>query len=175
ETRILERHFLESAVLVRLDLSSRCRCLDLGTGGGFPGVPLKIMNNKIHLTLLDSRRVKSLFLRKVVRILSFSGIEVVCDRAEVSARQPELAGKYDVVLARAVTDLVRLYGLAHPFLKSQGRLIAIKGSSLEAEAHELRETIPGISLHIQSLPVRVKNGVVELRVALVDKSEAWVQ
>jgi 16S rRNA G527 N7-methylase RsmG len=81
---------------------------------------------------------------------------------------------FDFVVARAVTDLRRLYGLAYPFLRSRGRLIAIKGSKLEAEVRGLRETAPTISVTIEPLPIRVKSGEVEQRFVSVEKTEAWV-
>jgi len=135
EGRIVAHHFLDSLVsFPHLDLSLGKRLLDLGSGAGFPGVPLKIVAPQIRLTLLDSKRKRVLFLRKLVNVLQLEDVNVLCERAEHLGKQEGYTGKFDYVVARAVMELNRLVVLALPFLRRGGRLIAYKGPDEVTEA-----------------------------------------
>ncbi len=152
EARILERHFLESALLTKsANLQPDARVLDLGTGGGFPGVPIKIVLSGICLALLDSKRKKTLFLRSLCDRLGLSGVDVFCVRAEELALRNECLQTFDVVLSRAVADLGSLWGLSVPFLKQGGALLTIRGSRAKAEIQALREQRGGVSVAVQPL------------------------
>lgn len=140
EGRIVGRHFLESLALLRLvEFPYEARVLDLGTGAGFPGLPIKILRPDIRMTLLDSRRKRILFLREVVGALGLEGVAVVCARAEEINRQQGYEGQFDIVLARAVAKLERLVRWGLPFLKEGGRLVAVKGGDLDQEIKGLRD------------------------------------
>ena len=85
EQKIVERHFLESiAILNIIDLPQTSHLIDVGTGAGFPGLPIKIMKPDLHITLLDSKRFKILFLRDIVSTLKISNINIVRERAEIA-------------------------------------------------------------------------------------------
>jgi len=153
ESRIVSRHFLESALLVHLDCFLRpVRILDLGSGGGFPGVPLKILRPHLNVTLLDSKRWKGLFLRSLVAQLVLEGATVVCGRAEVEAERADQKKAYDVVVSRAVAPLARLAELARPFLKAHGQMLAIKGQRVEDEIAALVELCPNVRVEIHAFP-----------------------
>jgi 16S rRNA (guanine527-N7)-methyltransferase len=112
--------------------------LDLGTGAGFPGIPLKIAYPSLSMTLLDSKRKKINFVKFIIRQLNLSSALAKQARAEEFADLPEFTAAFDVVISRAVTSLGSFFVLAFPFLKKNGIMIAMKGSesSLVGEKEE---------------------------------------
>jgi 16S rRNA (guanine527-N7)-methyltransferase len=153
ECRIVERHFLESAALLHLErIAAAAEILDLGSGAGFPGVPLKILKPELCLTLLDSRRIKTLFLENLIQKLELDRVSVVCERAENLKSHPDFQNKFEVVLSRAVGDLLKVYRWARPFLKPAGVFVAIKGSQLEAELRRFRSNFPSAEIAIENFP-----------------------
>jgi 16S rRNA (guanine527-N7)-methyltransferase len=103
--------------------------LDVGSGGGVPGIPLAIARPDLHVTLLDATEKKVAFLRAVVAELGLANVDTVCGRAE----DVDLGATFDVVLARAVAKLPTLLGWTAPFAKRGGRLLLIKGERAEIE------------------------------------------
>jgi len=117
-------------------LFEKKQILDLGTGGGFPGIPLKIVFPELHLTLIDAKRKKINFLKYVIRQLRLENIEARQIRAEDIATQGR---NFDAVITRAVADLAHLIQLVSPLLEEEGVLIAMKGSHYQAEIDALRQ------------------------------------
>lgn len=145
ESRIVKRHIVESLVVTGIKQIPRySSVLDLGAGAGLPGIPLKIADPTIRLTLLDSRRMKSLFLEEAVRTLKLDEAQVVHDRAEKMAEK--FAGKFDRVVARAVSSLYNLWQWASPVLKKDGVLLAQKGGDLSHETDELLTAYPKLKI-----------------------------
>lgn len=132
------KHFEDSlTILDAVDLKDQ-KVIDIGSGAGFPGIPLKIERPAIKLTLVEATRKKTEFLKHIINKLGaidpqLSTIEVVWDRAEKLNRDPSYAGKFDVALARAVAKLDKLIDYALPFLKPGGIFIASKGPDIEKE------------------------------------------
>jgi len=138
EGRIAERHILESlAVLSTWTFPQNASVLDLGSGGGFPGVPLKIMRPDLAMTLLESRQKKTLFLNAAVQELKLSSCRVVNARAEELAKTS--GEKFSLVIARAVADLKTLWEWSRPLLVSGGALLAMKGGELNDELQILKK------------------------------------
>lgn len=104
------------------------KVMDLGSGGGLPGIPLKICLPYVDLTLVESTKKKSRFLEAAVRELGLEGVTVIDRHSKELEKDPDHRGRYDLVLARAVAELKDLLELAFPFLKDRGRLIAFKGA-----------------------------------------------
>jgi 16S rRNA (guanine527-N7)-methyltransferase len=108
-------------------------CIDVGSGAGFPGLPVKIMRPTLHMTLLDSSKKKVGFLQHLVRRLGLDGVEPLWARAEEVGQDAHHRERYDVVLARAVADLAVLVEYCLPLCRKGGCYIAQKGSRIEAE------------------------------------------
>jgi 16S rRNA (guanine527-N7)-methyltransferase len=110
------------------------RCIDVGTGAGFPGIPLKIIRPNLRLTLLEATGKKVTFLRHVVEKLGLEQVQVIHGRAEELAHDPEHRERYAMVLARAVAKLPTLAEYCLPFCEIGGRFVAQKGPEVEEEA-----------------------------------------
>ena len=135
--QVLTRHFLDSLSVVKAfdDRSLDGACLiDIGTGAGFPGVPLNIAFPDLHVTLMDATGKKTAFLEHLVEVTELSNAQVVRGRAETVAHDPNHREKYDFAVARAVASLSALSELALPFLKTNGIFIAQKSADIEEEA-----------------------------------------
>ena len=121
------KHFADSiSILTASDIPQGARVIDVGTGGGFPGVPLLIMRPDINLTLLDSTAKKIDFISEVVSSLGLTA-EAVSARAEELAKEPGHREKYDFCVSRAVASLNILSEICLPFLRTGGLFIAMKG------------------------------------------------
>jgi 16S rRNA (guanine527-N7)-methyltransferase len=146
-TRIVEpsavetRHFLDSLTCA-LPLLARwgpaapvlpLRCIDVGSGGGFPGVPLKLVLPQLRMTLLESTGKKVAFLEHLVAALGLVGVEAIAERAETLAHAPDHRESYDAAFARALAPLPVLLELTLPFLRVGGLLIAPRRGDLAAE------------------------------------------
>lgn len=110
-----------------IDFSKNPRILDLGTGGGFPGVVLKIHHPELRLTLLDSIGKKITAATDIIQRLELKDVEIICSRAEDLSRLPQFKNSYEYVVARAVANLVLLTKWSKDLLKPGGKLITIKG------------------------------------------------
>lgn len=117
------------------------RILDVGTGAGFPGIPLKIAFPETDITLLDSLNKRVLFLQEVTDSLGLKKITAIHDRAEDAARKPELRGRFEIVVSRAVAALPVLAEYTLPFLKEGGYLICYKTPEAEKELEEAAHAI----------------------------------
>lgn len=142
------RHLIESLALLRAIegdgfLPTGAAVIDIGSGAGLPGLPIKIARPDIDLTLLEVVGKKCAFLRETVAALALENVTVVEGRAEEAGRHPSQRARYDVALARAVAPLPVLLEYAMPFLKVEGRLIATKGS---AATRELDESQPALEM-----------------------------
>lgn len=146
ESRIITHHFLDSlSGLSVLPNKERLRVVEIGAGAGLPGLPLKICRPDIDLTLIESVRMKSLFLAHAVKALGLTDVTVLRERAERLAESGQLPGIYDVAVARAVGSLALLVSLAFPLLKPGGMLVAYKGPDPAAEIQTTLEGTAGLT------------------------------
>ncbi|BCX05199.1 MAG: ribosomal RNA small subunit methyltransferase G [Candidatus Roseilinea sp.] len=140
DASILVLHFLDSltALQVIRDIQVRSgaalELIDVGTGGGFPGIPLKIAMPQLRVTLMDSTAKKVQFCAEVIRALGLQDIRAIQDRAEEAGHRPEHRERYDVVIARAVAPMPTLAEYLLPLARVGGTCIAMKGSDAQAEA-----------------------------------------
>lgn len=126
------RHILDSLLLAPV-LPFGIRMLDLGSGGGFPAIPLKIVRPDLEITLVESTGKKAAFLQRASQSLLLERIQILAERSEILAHQSAHRNQYDIVTARAVAALPALVELAVPFLRPEGRFLAMKGRSVAEE------------------------------------------
>ncbi|MDY0236021.1 MAG: 16S rRNA (guanine(527)-N(7))-methyltransferase RsmG [Gudongella sp.] len=128
------KHFADSLTPILTDLiKDDSRIIDIGTGGGFPGIPLKIYNQTLKLTLLDSLNKRIVFLNEVITKLDLNIVETLHARAEEYSRKDNYREKYDICLSRAVASLETLCEYCIPYVKENGYFISMKGPTPEKE------------------------------------------
>jgi 16S rRNA (guanine527-N7)-methyltransferase len=148
----IPRHVLESlSVVPELALATSARVLDLGTGGGLPGVPIAIVKPEWRVTLLDARRKKVEFLNGVVEDLGLKSVETVHGRAEDCARSVPMRRAFDAVVARAVAPLERLVVWMEPFLKPSGMAAAMRSGAGAEEAVAVGPALRNCGLSIRDI------------------------
>ena len=161
EEGVQRRHFLESAALIPL-LEQHGRPLrdgsliDVGSGAGVPGVPLKILEPRLRLTLVESKQRKAEFLRALLSALGLRDVAVVPQRAEEAARDLDHREQYDFAVAKALAPLRTLVELTLPFVRVGGLVLAPKGGEAKREATEAKvalETLKGSVRAIEPLPL----------------------
>lgn len=128
---IIVKHFLDS-VAPSACIPQQGTLLDIGTGGGFPGVPLKILRPQQSMVLIDGVRKKINFIKQVLRELHLDNIEAIQARAEDLIRHHCKTKQFDIIVSRALADVDVLLKLAAPLLKPEGRLVVYKGSHTAA-------------------------------------------
>ncbi|MEJ5241646.1 MAG: 16S rRNA (guanine(527)-N(7))-methyltransferase RsmG [Anaerolineales bacterium] len=168
------RHFLDSfSCVLAWKNAPPTRLVDVGTGAGFPGIPLKILYPHLQLTLIESVGKKAMFCQHIVRLLKLEKVEVIQARAEEVAHRPEHREQYDWAVARAVAELRVLAEYLLPFLKLGGTMLAPKGESGPAEAQKAEHAfrILGGKLR-QIIPVTLPGITDERFLVLVDKIAA---
>ncbi len=136
EDDIVIKHFIDSLTLLPHFKKDPLSLIDVGTGAGFPGIPLKISRENLNVTLLDSLDKRIKFLNEVGQALKLKGIRAIHGRAEDMGVKPEHRERYDVAVARAVAALPVLSEYCLPFVKPGGLFIAMKGPDGEKEAAE---------------------------------------
>ena len=139
---VVIKHFVDSAAIVKaLDLSKIKNVIDVGTGAGFPGMVLKIIFPELKVTLLDSLNKRINFLNDVIDKLELNNVEAVHGRAEDAAHNKGYREKYDLVVARAVTNMSSLSEYCIPFAKVGGKFIAYKSDDCRDEVAQAGNAI----------------------------------
>jgi 16S rRNA (guanine527-N7)-methyltransferase len=174
---VLIRHFLDSLsclkVLSRQELATGARAIDVGTGAGFPGIPLKIVCPGMRLTLLEATGKKAAFLEHLVGVLGLEQVAVVSARAEDAGQSPEHREQYDWALARAVAEMPSLAEYLLPLVRVGGVGLAQKGEGAAAEVQRAEIAIATLGGRVRQLvPVELR-GLAETRyLVVVDKVSA---
>ena len=133
---VLDRHFMDSLAVLPIDglFARDAALIDVGSGAGFPGLPLAIVRPDLQITLLDSLAKRIGFLTAVIRELGLEGhVQAVHARAEDAARMPSLREGFDIAVARAVAPLPVLCELLLPFVRVGGNMVCYKGPAAEEE------------------------------------------
>ena len=139
------KHFLDSLTVTMAinqeDIGESLSVIDVGTGAGLPGIPLKILLPGIRLSLLEATAKKAKFLEHLIKKLGLDDIEIVVGRAEEVAHQPQYREKFDLVISRAVASLPALVELALPFCAVGGSFIAQKKGDIAGEVEQSHKAI----------------------------------
>ncbi len=179
EEEILIKHFIDSLSCmlgVPVKIYKRIRkIIDIGSGAGFPGIPLKIYQPKFDLTLLEATRKKVDFLHHISRRLGFErSTEVIHGRAEEYGRNGEYREKYDIAVSRAVSDLAVLAEYCLPFVKIGGIFISQKGREITGELRKAGKAIEVLGGKVKKvIPYKLilREGELERTLVVVDKVE----
>lgn len=170
--QIRNKHFLDSLTCVLAWGDNRPKSLiDVGTGAGFPGIPLKIIFPSLRLTLVESVGKKTKFCQHLVDILKLEHVEIIQDRAEVLGQNLKYREKFDWAVARAVANLPVLVEYLLPLVRLGGGVIAQKGESGPAESQKATRAIQILGgTFRQLLPVTIPGVVEERYLVIIDKN-----
>ena len=135
------KHYLDSLLCLTVEMPRDAKAIDVGTGAGFPGLPLKIVRPDLNLTLLDATKKKLVFLDAVCSELGFLDVQLVHARAEEAGREVAYRERYNVVLSRAVTNMTALAEYCLPLAAVGGFLLAQKGPDVTEELEAGRNAI----------------------------------
>ena len=150
DREIDNKHFIDSLSIFRqIKTPSQARVMDMGSGGGFPGIPMKIYEPGLEMTLVDSLKKRVDFLREVIDRLGLEGIRCIHARAEDLLRDPKERESYDLVVSRAVAPLPTLLEYCLPGVKINGQFIAMKGPGGQEEVIQSDRTIKTLGGHLE--------------------------
>jgi 16S rRNA (guanine527-N7)-methyltransferase len=158
ERDIIIKHFIDSLTLLPYIKHETCRVLDIGSGAGFPGIPLKIAVTSLKVFLLESSRKKTSFLKHVIRSLSLTDTVVIHNRAEFLMKDETRRDFFQIVTSRATFKLPEFLRMGAFFLAPKGSLIAMKGKISDQEMTDAAETSQSLGLkyiggHDLTLPI----------------------
>ena len=171
---IRTKHFLDSfSCVLAWKASPPNQLIDVGTGAGFPGIPLKILYPSLKLTLVESVGKKAMFCQHIVRVLGLEHVEVIQARAEDLGQDPGHREKYDWAIARAVANLNVLSEYLIPLAKIGGAVLAQKGESGPAEAQSAEEAMKLLGGKLKQLiPVNLPGVADDRYLVVVEKVAA---
>ena len=163
-------HMLDCAALLNCACLQYKTLIDVGTGAGFPGVPLKILVPTLRVTLLDAQSKRVDWLEEVCDTLGLSGVAPIQGRAEEMGQDPVLREQYDFAAARAVADLRVLSELCLPFVRTGGYFLAMKGTDCDAELDAARAAIHELGGEVERcVDYAIPHTEVSHRVVLIKK------
>lgn len=142
DEEIIKKHFIDCIKAFKSEqIRNASTIIDVGTGAGFPGLPIAIMNPNVKVTLLDSLNKRINFLNTVINEVGLKNITTIHSRAEDGARKPELREKFDIATSRAVANMAVLSEFCMPYVKKGGYFVALKGPSIDEELKDADKAI----------------------------------
>lgn len=168
EKEFIVKHFVDSLTINKY-VKSGDRIIDIGTGAGFPGIPLKITNKENEVVLIDSVNKKLNVIRRIAEELKLTNLEIIHTRAEDLSKKEEYKGKFDIATTRAVSSLSTITEYMLPFLKVGGKAICMKGPNFETEIEESKDIIKRLGGTIENINKTVINGEFERNIIIISK------
>ena len=147
---IILKHFIDSITILKY-LKEDDRIIDVGTGAGFPGIPIAIINSSFNITLLDSLNKRIMFLDEVCKKLELKNVKTIHSRAEDFGQDKNKRGKYDIAVSRAVANLATLSEYLLPLIKVGGTCICMKGPDAEKEIEDAKFAIKELGGKIEKV------------------------
>lgn len=174
DEEIYLKHFIDSLLLLNKDnLNENKSIIDVGTGGGFPGLPLKIVNDSYKVTLLDSLKKRIDFLSEVSKALKISGVELIHGRAEDFGQNKEYREKYDICVSRAVAPLNILSEYCMPFVKVGGYFASYKSDNISQEILDSDNAIKKLGGKIKEIKeINLPSTNIIRKIVIIEKIEA---
>jgi len=172
---IILKHFVDSITINKL-IKENTKIIDVGTGAGFPGIPLKIINSNKNITLLDSLNKRIVFLEEVINILALEGIKAVHGRAEDYGINSNFREKYDYATSRAVAPLNYLLEYMLPFVKKGGKCICMKGCNVEEELLQSKNALLQLGGKIEQIDkIKLPKSNIERNIVIIKKINSTPQ
>lgn len=168
EEDIILKHFIDS-ISINEYLKEKNKIMDVGTGAGFPGIPLKIINPNMEFILVDSLNKRINFLEEVAKELCLEKIQLIHSRVEDLAKNMNYREKADVVVSRAVANLRVLVEYMLPFVKKEGICICMKGPNIEEEIEEAKIAIEILGGKIEKIENLLLHGELERNLIIIKK------
>lgn len=166
---VILKHFIDSLTICKY-IPQNAKIIDVGTGAGFPGIPIKICREDTQITLLDSLNKRVLFLQEVINKLDLKNIEAIHGRAEEVARNNKYREKFDVVTSRAVANMSTLTEYMIPFIKIDGLCIMMKGSDYKEELEKSQRAINLLGAELKNVEEFIlPDSDINRSVILIDK------
>lgn len=165
------KHFLDSLTIFKTGkVISGKKIIDIGTGGGFPGVPIKIVKDDTEVVLLDSLNKRLIFLNEVINKLELKGISTLHGRAEDYGNSVEYREKFDIATSRAVAALNILSEYCLPFVKVNGYFIAMKGPEVDDEIKEAHNAIKVLGGRLEDrIDIKLPNSDINHNLLIIKK------
>lgn len=171
DEEMIKKHFIDCIKIFNFDyLKGAKKIVDVGTGAGFPGIPIKIIYPEKEMLLLDSLNKRINFLNEVVSNLKMTDIAAKHGRAEELAQNQEYREQYDAAVSRAVANLTVLSELCLPFVKKGGYFIAMKGPSVDVEIEESKKAIAVLGGKVMDIiKVQIEDSDLEHNLVIIKK------
>lgn len=167
---IILKHFIDSITVNKYIESGDNNAIDIGTGAGFPGIPIKIIYPNMDITLLDSLQKRIVFLEEVCRQLNLEKINCIHARAEEMSIKVEYREQYSIAVSRAVARLNVLVEYMIPFVKKGGKCICMKGPNLKEELEEAKKAIEVLGGEIEQVEnIRLPKSDIERNIIVIRK------
>lgn len=170
DEEVIKKHFIDCIKAFKSNAVKNAKTIiDVGTGAGFPGLPIAIMNPNVRVTLLDSLNKRINFLNAVIAKLDLKNVVTIHSRAEDGARKAELRENFDVATSRAVANMAVLSEFCLPYVKLNGYFVALKGPAIEDEIKEGKKAINTLGGELENIievnieESDLKHNIVEIR------------
>lgn len=168
---IIVKHLIDSITIAKY-IEKNSKLVDVGTGAGFPGIPLKIIREDIEITLLDSLNKRICFLEEVMKQLKLEKIEAIHSRVEDFGKNKKYREAFDYATSRAVANLATLSEYLIPLVKIQGRALCMKGSTIKEEIEQSQKAITTLGGKIEKIEkFQLPESDIERHIILLQKIE----